>query len=50
MTSTDRALAEESTGDVPARELALRMLWITLRLILVYCLADEFQPFFYQAF
>ena len=28
----------------------LRVTWILLRLILAYSLAQEFQPFFYQAF
>jgi len=31
-------------------EFARRMAWIAIQLILVYCFADEFQPFFYQAF
>lgn len=32
------------------RELAWRFGWIAVRLVLVYALATEFQPFFYQAF
>ena len=32
------------------RALILRLGWIVIQLILVYCMVDEFQPFFYQAF
>ena len=32
------------------REFTLRVAWITVQLILVYCLAEEFQAFFYQGF
>jgi hypothetical protein len=44
----DRASSKES--DLPVRGLLWRVSWIGIRLILVYVLADEFQPFFYQAF
>lgn len=27
-----------------------RLSWLTVQLVLVYCLAVESQPFFYQAF
>jgi len=36
--------------DVSRWEWTRRVFWIGLRLILVYVFADEFQPFFYQAF
>lgn len=32
------------------RSITIRIAWITIQLIGVYCLADEFQPFFYQGF
>ncbi len=32
------------------RGLILRLGWIAIQLVLAYCMADEFQPFFYQAF
>ena len=35
---------------IPAAEYWQRIAWIGIRLVLVYCLIDEFQPFFYQAF
>ena len=35
---------------MPWPEFSRRMAWIAIRCILVYCFADEFQPFFYQAF
>jgi len=35
---------------VPATEFWRRVAWIGVRLVLVYCMVDEFQPFFYQAF
>jgi hypothetical protein len=31
-------------------EVVRRVVWITIQLILVYCLAEESRPFFYQAF
>lgn len=39
-----------SDDEISAGEYCLRIAWIGTRLILVYCLMDEFQPFFYQAF
>ena len=30
--------------------LVLRLVWIAIRLVAVFALANEFQPFFYQAF
>ena len=36
--------------EISRRDFARRIMWIVVQLILVYCLADEFQPFFYQAF
>lgn len=35
---------------IPSWELLCRLAWIGIRLVLVFALADEFQPFFYQAF
>ena len=35
---------------IPGREMFWRIGWIGIRLVLVYMLIDEFQPFFYQAF
>ena len=48
--STDTDTISPSSIGRPGSRLALRMAWIGVQLILVYCLADEFQPFFYQAF
>jgi hypothetical protein len=53
MTTDTQQLTQTSgeTGDdISGRDLAIRVGWIAVRLILVYLLADEFQPFFYQAF
>lgn len=36
--------------DISRREFTWRIAWIGIQLILVYSMADEFQPFFYQAF
>ena len=44
----DQTSSEDS--DICALKLLWRVSWIGVRLILVYVLADEFQPFFYQAF
>ena len=35
---------------VSATAITRRLGWIAVRLVLVYALATEFQPFFYQAF
>lgn len=35
---------------LPGFGLFWRISWIAVRLVLVYMLVDEFQPFFYQAF
>ena len=48
--SAEQDQASSERPDFTARELLLRISWIGIRLILVYVLADEFQPFFYQAF
>ena len=31
-------------------EFGARLSWVLLRLVLAYCVAGGFQPFFYQAF
>ncbi len=36
--------------EISRRDFTRRIAWIGVQLILVYCLAGEFQPFFYQAF
>lgn len=47
----------ESSREAPASEsnqgrgwLALQVLWIAVRLVAVYCFAEQATPFFYQAF
>lgn len=37
-------------ADIGAKEFCLRLLWVAAQMALAYCMADEFRPFFYQAF
>ena len=41
---------QTTAAKIPRDEFFWRVTWIALRLILGFALADEFQPFFYQAF
>ncbi len=41
---------QTTAAKVPPHEFFWRIMWIAFRLILVFALADEIQPFFYQAF
>lgn len=35
---------------IPVWKVLLRILWIAFQLVLVYCLAQKGEPFFYQGF
>jgi hypothetical protein len=39
-----------TAAKIPRPEFFWRVMWIAFRLILVFALAGETQPFFYQAF
>lgn len=40
----------DQPAPMPAREVALRSLWIMIQLFAVYLLAEQVSPFFYQQF
>jgi hypothetical protein len=35
---------------IPASEFALRIVWVAIRVVAVFCLGSGGVPFFYQAF
>ncbi|NNF16825.1 MAG: hypothetical protein HKN70_08750 [Gammaproteobacteria bacterium] len=47
---TDQQHEDMITPAIPFREWCWRLGWTGLRLVMVYIMADQFQPFFYQAF
>lgn len=49
MNHKDNQTADE-LRPMPTKELLGRVAWIGIRLLLVIVMANEFQPFFYQAF
>ena len=46
----DHKVSESPVAGMAWPEFIRRLAWMAIQLILVYCFADEFQPFFYQAF
>lgn len=47
---TPAVQAPEIVAALTRRELASRSVWIVVRLLAGYCLAEQVSPFFYQQF